>query len=469
MLFEPLGTKMIKKAVSQMYAIELRKGERIICKGKPNQAFFVVEKGRLRGDVDDPSTNTDTNSNTNASANKREYEYYQRKDTFGESALLCGEQPNCTIDALDSCRVWALDADVFMQIKKMRTEKLRMLQSISPFKKCTVEQLQIICDHLRCFTYWRGDKITTEGENATFFQIIVCGEAKGLKYNSKKCKEVVVQKYEAKDGGSPLYFGDKEIKCDSAHELTVKVTSDTLKCHALPITVFKQIMDELEEEEKDIDVNGHGSSGSRDKINIDEKKLTDNGEGSVTGSLREVTPEPKCDPLSKFVNRVNCSLNDLKQIGILGSGAFGTVSLVEDVTTGTTYSLKKIRKNKVVDCAQEKHVLNERQILGSLDNNFCVKLYATYKDALNVYLLLEPILGGELFYVLRYNKRFKEPVARFFASCVVCAFEYIHKKNLIFRDLKLENLLVASNGYCKLIDFGFAKVQNELHSLLLKE
>jgi serine/threonine protein kinase len=70
---------------------------------------------------------------------------------------------------------------------------------------------------------------------------------------------------------------------------------------------------------------------------------------------------------------------------------------------------------------------------------------------------LEPSLGGELFSVLRAKTFFDEHTARFFAAGVVLAFEYMHSKGIIYRDLKPENLLLDARGYLKITDFGFAK------------
>ncbi|ETO04336.1 hypothetical protein RFI_33060, partial [Reticulomyxa filosa] len=180
-----------------------------------------------------------------------------------------------------------------------------------------------------------------------------------------------------------------------------------------------------------------------------------------------------------FLSQVQCKLDEFENIGILGVGSFGRVSLVRDPHTKKTYSLKKVRKNKVIETGQEDHVRNERDVLAELDNDFCCKMYATYQDKLNIYFLMEAVLGGELFTVLRWNKRFSEKTARFYAACVILAFEYLHSKNIIYRDLKPENvcrrtnatlffyyylfffyLLIAENGYCKLVDFGFAKTRN---------
>merc|ERR1719385_576781 len=96
--------------------------------------------------------------------------------------------------------------------------------------------------------------------------------------------------------------------------------------------------------------------------------------------------------------------------------------------------------------------------MASLNSDFICRLFAVYQDHLNVYFCTEAVLGGELlFVVLRWNERFSEATARFYSACVVLAFEHMHSKNLIYRYLKPENLLIAANGYCKLTDFGFAK------------
>ncbi|ETO20445.1 hypothetical protein RFI_16771, partial [Reticulomyxa filosa] len=318
--------------------------------------------------------------------------------------------------------------------------------------------------------------------------------AEGYKFDSKKCKEVRVSKYNGNDPESS-YFGDKEIVNNLTQELTIKVASHSLKCYALPAHIFKQIVkeiektDELQEKKTEckdasaitavsrLEVQGGKEEEEDEEEEEKEEKEKEEEEIKVMNdetAEKDLEQSVPCNFRSgstqldkKFKNLVQCPLTELKHIGVLGAGAFGVVSLVEDPSTQKTYSLKKIRKNKVVDTGQERHIQNERRILACLDSDFCVRLYGTYQDMLNVYLLMEPILGGELFYLLRFNRRFEEPVARFYAGCVVSALEHIHSKNLIFRDLKPENLLLAPNGYCKLVDFGFAKELNELIKKLI--
>eukprot|EP00494_Astrolonche_serrata_P027337 UN27600 len=92
-----------------------------------------------------------------------------------------------------------------------------------------------------------------------------------------------------------------------------------------------------------------------------------------------------------------------------------------------------------------------------MHHEFLVNLIATYKDRLRVYFLLDVCLGGELFTLLRKRRYFDEPVSQFYAACVVEAFDYMHSKSIIYRDLKPENLVLDSSGYLKVTDFGFAK------------
>ena len=84
--------------------------------------------------------------------------------------------------------------------------------------------------------------------------------------------------------------------------------------------------------------------------------------------------------------------------------------------------------------------------------------HATYKDTHRLYFLLEVSLGGELFTVLRARQAFDEPTARFYAASVVLAFEYLHSRDIIYRDLKPENLMMTEEGFLRVTDFGFAKV-----------
>lgn len=80
-----------------------------------------------------------------------------------------------------------------------------------------------------------------------------------------------------------------------------------------------------------------------------------------------------------------------------------------------------------------------------------------FKDNLYLFMVLEFVPGGEMFSHLRRMGRFTEPHAKFYGSQIVLTFEYLHHLEILYRDLKPENLLIDSDGYIKVTDFGFAK------------
>lgn len=120
--------------------------------------------------------------------------------------------------------------------------------------------------------------------------------------------------------------------------------------------------------------------------------------------------------------------------------------------------MKVLRKSEIVRLKQVEHINSERIILERVRHPFIVELHATYQDQINVYMLLSYIPGGELFSHLRRAGRFSADVTRFYLASIVLAIEYLHSRNIIYRDLKPENLLLDRHGYLRIADFGFAKV-----------
>lgn len=153
----------------------------------------------------------------------------------------------------------------------------------------------------------------------------------------------------------------------------------------------------------------------------------------------------------------NGALDDFERIRTLGTGSFGRVMIVQQKETKNYYAMKILDKQKVVKLKQVEHTLNEKRILQSVSFPFLVNLEFSFKDNSNLYMVLEFVGGGEMFSHLRKVGRFSEPHARFYGAQIVLAFEYLHCLDIVYRDLKPENLLIDSQGFVKVTDFGFAK------------
>ncbi|CAI5455394.1 unnamed protein product [Caenorhabditis angaria] len=161
--------------------------------------------------------------------------------------------------------------------------------------------------------------------------------------------------------------------------------------------------------------------------------------------------------LSITPTRESFSLQQLERLVTIGKGTFGRVELARDKISGAHYALKVLNIHKVVEMRQTEHVHNEKKVLMRLKHPFIVKMYANEKDKNFLYMIMEYVPGGELFSYLRASRSFSNSMARFYASEIVCALEYIHSLGIVYRDLKPENLMLSKEGHIKMADFGFAK------------
>lgn len=150
----------------------------------------------------------------------------------------------------------------------------------------------------------------------------------------------------------------------------------------------------------------------------------------------------------------------------IGTGSFGRVRLGRHKQSGTYVALKILKKAEIIRLRQVDHIISEVSILTQIDHPFLIKMHGISQDPKYLVLYLDYIPGGELFNYLRTIGNLNNEEARFYAAQVTLMFEYLHKKDIIYRDLKPENLLIDKYGYLKLTDFGFAKhVEDKTYTL----
>lgn len=132
-------------------------------------------------------------------------------------------------------------------------------------------------------------------------------------------------------------------------------------------------------------------------------------------------------------------------------------------TTGkdenTLYAMKVLKKNAMlVDSKETGYAMMERLILEKIQHPFIVKMHYAFQTSEKLYFILDFAAGGELFHWISKEGIFTEDVAVFYIAEVALGLHYLHNCNIIYRDLKPENVLLDSEGHVKLTDFGLSKI-----------
>ena len=151
------------------------------------------------------------------------------------------------------------------------------------------------------------------------------------------------------------------------------------------------------------------------------------------------------------------TVNDFEILDIIGIGTHAQVHFVKNINSGKYFAMKIIKKKEVVKYKQVDHILNEINILHMIDHPFIVKLNYAFQSGDRLFLILEYCAGGDLAQHLQREKRFSEERAKIYLCEIILALEDLHKRDIIFRDLKPDNVVLDSEGHALLTDFGLSK------------
>ena len=142
----------------------------------------------------------------------------------------------------------------------------------------------------------------------------------------------------------------------------------------------------------------------------------------------------------------------------------GTVRVCE-LDVGKFVAVKTISKNYIKKHNDHRHINSERNILREMNSPFCIRLFGTFQDVNNIHLIMEFAPGGELFRRITRRQSFPANVAKFYTAEVFLALDHVQSLGYVFRDLKPENVMLDEYGHCKLIDFGFAMMPDDVTGL----
>jgi len=155
---------------------------------------------------------------------------------------------------------------------------------------------------------------------------------------------------------------------------------------------------------------------------------------------------------------IKVTYNDFEPLKLLGTGSFGRVLLVRYNNNNMLYAMKILSKNQIKIKHQEEHTKTERDLMVKINSPFIVNIKFAFQDESKLYIVSDFMQGGDMFYHIHSNKKFEENRAKFYAIELILGLEFLHKNNMIYRDLKPENLLMDSKGHLKISDFGLSKI-----------
>jgi len=158
------------------------------------------------------------------------------------------------------------------------------------------------------------------------------------------------------------------------------------------------------------------------------------------------------------LERTDCAItpSSFASLRVLGRGAFGFVNAVIKRDSGHIYAMKCISKKRVMATDSVDTIMSERNFLSEMSSQFVTGLMYATQDDHTLYLIIDLMVGGDLKFHLNKEGRFSVERSRFYAAEVLLGLQHIHSKGILYRDIKLENVLLDNNGHCKISDLGLA-------------
>ena len=183
----------------------------------------------------------------------------------------------------------------------------------------------------------------------------------------------------------------------------------------------------------------------------------------------DVGLSPRTRAISKILKHIKFSFRQTKsapnttvdfyRIGkVLGKGAFGKVNLALHKLSGRFAAVKSINKQYLSEDAQTKKVMQEVVILKRTRHRNIVRLYEFFETQKHILFVIELCAGGDLLNYVRKRRRLKEDVAKCIFKQIIEGLSYCHSKSILHRDIKLDNILLDSEGEVKICDFGVSKI-----------
>lgn len=463
---EILNNDQISKLAGALEVITYKKNDYIVKQGDIADSFFIIEEGEVKC--------------TQIKSNGHEVNLITLKkgDYFGEMALMLNDKRHANCIAVNEVKCLTLNREKFILLlgniqdvlaKRMR---IRILQSVPLLSKLSEKKLLKLSSVMKVQSFNDGSYIIKQGEEGSRFYIINEGEVKCtrnlVKKNFNKLTneyEEVVEEEELIRLTSQEFFGERALITNELRKANV-ISVGYTECLVLERNNFQSLLNEVQDDIVEI-------------INEREKNSTSNANDGSNSEEKDEVDDVNDELLIKLKIEENENFSikyeDLLIKRTIGTGTFGRVKLVQNKKNNKYFALKCMNKIEIIKSHQQNNIKNEKNLLFECSyssnkflSNFILKLFKTYNFDNQIMLLMEFINGGELWSLIYEDKK-KDYLVRsnyggftledsiFYISNIILSFELLNKHSIVYRDLKPENLLINSNGYLKIIDFGFSK------------
>jgi len=276
--------------------------------------------------------------------------------------------------------------------------KVLLAKRVPLFRELSPDQVDKLVETFVLTRYNQGAEVVRQGEIGTCFFVIANGEVKMVVDGN--CIRVLRKND---------FFGVRTLLLGGRQFASVQVVSDTAEFWCSDSATFSQV-------------------------------ISENMRTELVQSIK--------------IRDTSVNLRSLEHVRLIGAGAFGSVRLVQHKYTKLRYAMKRVRKT---DGHAPVEVYKEYELLQSVSHPFILKNVAIFETRRSTYILTELVTGGQLYEQLEKIGLLTRKHAQFYIGSLALVLEALHEANIMYRDLKPENVMLDTKGYVKLVDFGLSK------------